>query len=87
MLFRSQAMREGIMEILLDAGAVLNHTGCSTCWGAHQGVLGNGQVLISSQNRNFRGRSGSKDSFIYLASPKTVAVSALRGAITDPRNV
>ncbi len=82
-----QAMREGIMEILLDAGAVLNHTGCSTCWGAHQGVLGNGQVLISSQNRNFRGRSGSKDSFIYLASPKTVAVSALRGAITDPRNV
>ncbi len=81
-----QAMREGIMEILLDAGAVLNHTGCSTCWGAHQGVLGNGQVLISSQNRNFRGRSGSKDALIYLASPKTVAVSALKGVITDPRN-
>lgn len=82
-----QAMREGIMEILLDAGAVLNHTGCSTCWGAHQGVLGNGQVLISSQNRNFRGRSGSKDAFIYLASPKTVAMSALKGVISDPRKV
>lgn len=82
-----QAMREGVMEILLDAGAILNHTGCSTCWGAHQGVLSNGQVLISSQNRNFRGRSGSKDALIYLASPKTVAASAIAGVITDPRKV
>ncbi len=80
-----QAIQEGLIEIFLEAGARINHPGCSTCWGACQGVLGPGQVLISTQNRNFRGRAGSKDSSVYLASPRTVAYSAIKGFVTDPR--
>ncbi len=82
-----QASREGIIAIFIEAGARINNPGCSTCWGACQGVLGTGQTLISTQNRNFMGRSGSKDANIYLASPKTVAASAITGVITDPREV
>jgi len=82
-----QAVREGLMAIFIEAGARVNHPGCSTCWGACQGVLASGQTLISTQNRNFKGRSGSKDAKIYLASPKTVAVSAVRGFIADPREI
>lgn len=80
-----QAIKEGLISIFLEAGARINHPGCSTCWGACQGVLGPGEVLIGTQNRNFKGRAGSKDAMIYLASPKTVAVSAIKGVISDPR--
>ncbi|MCJ7773779.1 MAG: aconitase family protein, partial [Desulfobacterales bacterium] len=69
----------------LDAGAIVNHPGCSTCWGACQGVLAKGQTMISSANRNFKGRAGSPESDIYLASPATVIASAIEGKITDPR--
>lgn len=82
-----QAMREGIIEILLDSGAQIQHPGCSTCWGACQGVLASGQKMISTQNRNFRGRSGSSEAEIYLASPEVVAASAIMGEITDPRSI
>jgi len=80
-----QAMKEGLLDTFMDAGAIVNHPGCSVCWGAHQGVLSAGQTMISTGNRNFRGRGGHRDSLIYLASPATVAASALTGTIQDPR--
>lgn len=81
------ALDKGIIKILLDAGAVINHPSCSACYGAIQGVLGPDERLISSANRNFKGRVGSPDSEIYLGSPATVAASAIHGKITDPREV
>jgi homoaconitate hydratase family protein len=81
------AMHEGLLEIFMDAGAIVTNSTCGACVGGHLGVLGAGEVCISSTNRNFRGRMGHKDSSIYLASPATVAASALEGAITDPRKV
>lgn len=80
-----RAMRDGLVEVFLTSGAVVNHPGCSTCWGAGQGVVSAGEVLLSTQNRNFKGRSGSSEALIYLASPATAAHSALTGVITDPR--
>jgi len=82
-----QALAEGVIETLLAAGAVVTNPGCGACPGLHMGVLGPGQVRISSQNRNFIGRGGHPSSHIYLASPAAVAASAITGRITDPREV
>ena len=77
-----QAMEEGLLDIYMKAGAIVMNPNCSVCWGACQGVIGEGEVLISTGTRNFKGRAGHKDSFVYLASAATVVASAVAGEIT-----
>ena len=80
-----QAMKEGLIDIFLDAGCIICNPGCGPCMGNHEGILAPGEAAISTANRNFKGRMGDKESFIYLASPMTVAASAIKGEISDPR--
>ncbi len=82
-----QAAREGLLDALLAAGALLLPTGCGPCFGGHLGLLAPGERCIGTHNRNFPGRMGSSQAEIFLASPATVAASALYGRITDPRRV
>lgn len=77
-----QAMKEGLLDIFMDAGAIVMNPNCSVCWGSCQGVIGEGETLISTGTRNFKGRAGHKDSYVYLASAATVTASAIKGEIT-----
>ena len=76
-----QAMSEGIIETFMEAGAIVVNPNCSVCWGSCQGVIGEGEVLISTGTRNFKGRAGDKNSFVYLGSAATVTASAIAGKI------
>ena len=76
-----QALKEGFLKIFMEAGAIVMNPNCSVCWGSCQGVIGEGETLISTGTRNFKGRAGHRDSFVYLASAATVTASAIKGEI------
>ncbi|MBI5653564.1 MAG: 3-isopropylmalate dehydratase large subunit, partial [Chloroflexi bacterium] len=83
----SEALARGYIQTFVDAGAVIGVPGCGPCMGNHMGIPAPGEVTISTANRNFRGRMGTRESEIYLASPAVVAASAIAGVIADPREM
>jgi methanogen homoaconitase large subunit len=82
-----QALTEGLIEIFTNTGAMVCGAACGPCLGGHIGLLAAGETCVSTSNRNFIGRMGSKEASVYLASPATVAASAVTGKITDPRTL
>jgi len=81
------ALNGGLVQTLTDAGAYFAPSTCGPCYGGHYGLLAEGEVCVSTTNRNFQGRMGSPKSKVYLASPATVAASALQGRIANPKDV
>ena len=76
-----QALKEGLLKIFMEAGAIVMNPNCSVCWGSCQGVIGENEVLISTGTRNFKGRAGHPSSKVYLGSAATVTASAIAGKI------
>ena len=82
-----QALKLGYIEKLMDAGAVVTNATCGACGGGHLGILAAGETCITASTRNFKGRMGSSEARVFMGSPATVAASAVRGTIADPREV
>ncbi len=82
-----EALQEGLIETFVESGAAIVTSGCGACVGVHAGILGDGEVCLATQNRNFRGRMGNTEGFIYLSSPATAAYSAIKGYIADVREI
>ena len=82
-----KAVKQGLVEIFLDAGATVGPPTCGACCGAHMGVLGKDEICVSTTNRNFPGSMGHVESQTYLASPQVAAASAVTGKLTDPRDL
>lgn len=81
------ALKKGYIQSLVEAGGVIMNPGCGPCLGVHQGALGDGEVALSTTNRNFKGRMGNPNSEVYLCSPAVAGASAIYGVITDPRKM
>jgi 3-isopropylmalate/(R)-2-methylmalate dehydratase large subunit len=82
-----QCIKEGLLEIFVDAGAVVSTPTCGPCLGGHMGILAAGEKAVTTTNRNFIGRMGHKESEVYLASPAVAAASAVTGKIENPNNL
>ena len=83
----ADALKEGLMKIFIEAGAIISAPTCGPCLGGHMGILANGEKCVSTTNRNFVGRMGNTKSELYLASPAVAAASAIKGYIADPATI